>query len=938
MKFSRPVIAFVFLNVLGLASVFGAPAPSDAAARFAQPPPDTRILKIIHGWPDKQEAQDQRISKLQTQGFGGVVCNVSFDQYTESEAKWTAFTRAVSETKKAGLAMWLYDERGYPSGNAGGITMRDHPEWEAYGLLVADTETQDGAVALDLPPGKLFLAAAFPVRDGNIDRAKKVDLTAQVRDGKLAWQAPPGSWRVMAITENRLFEGTHADGNLHAKIPYINLLRPEPTARFLEVTHDAYAKRLGRDLGQYFLGAFTDEPSLMSLFLKPMPYRPLPWAPNLPVEFQKRRGYALDASVVPALIADAGAAGEKIRHDFWLTVGELVSENFFGQIQTRCRQYNFPSGGHLLMEENIASHVPLYGDFFRCIRRLDAPSIDCLTSLPPEVPWYIARLLASAGELEGRSLVMSETSDHVQRYRPAGDQRPKRVVTEDEIRGTCNRLIVAGVNNITSYYSFADLTDEQLQRLNAWVGRCCTMLRGGHQVADIAVLYPSESLGTHFVPSRHNTHEASAANRIQHLYRAAADSLFASQRDFTFVDGRALAEAKVDSGALVHGPLRWRVIVLPGADTLPLAAWENLARFVRSGGVVIALGALPLNSETEFPSPKVQALAKEIFGVSGASASPAATGASPAKEPSSHSNPSGGVGTFLPTGTESLLPLVLTGALDADVTATPGKSPVRVTHRRLENHDVDFVINDSAKPWCGELSCAATGAGDRWDPAPGRTAEPAPATAAKLTLDPYGAAFFRFPAARPPQRRAIAGGALPNLSLRPVARATPTSPHGEFVRAELSPDAAHSTPEAPAWTAAAVLTKGQVDTHLFTQFHYAQPLDLSGAEVLALETWVPDGQKAPCQILVILHEQDGGDFIASSGRSLSVPGRDRSFLPLTRFELAGWSKAKDRDGVLDLRRVSEIRVGWGGYLGAEGEKVQFSLALPQLGSLATKVR
>ncbi len=102
-----------------------------------------------------------------------MVCNVSFDQYLESDAKWSAFARAVNEAKKAGLALWLYDERGYPSGNAGGITLRDHPEWEARGLLVADTETQGGPVTLELPPGKLVLAGAFAVRDGNIDMTRE---------------------------------------------------------------------------------------------------------------------------------------------------------------------------------------------------------------------------------------------------------------------------------------------------------------------------------------------------------------------------------------------------------------------------------------------------------------------------------------------------------------------------------------------------------------------------------------------------------------------------------------------------------------------------------------------------------------------------------------------------------------------------------------------
>ena len=893
------------------------------SACFAQPPPDARIHKIIHSWPDKPAAQDALITKLQKEGFGGVVCNVSFDQYLESEAKWQAFVRAVEAAKKAGMALWLYDERGYPSGNAGSITLRDHPEWEAHGLLIADAESQGQPVELSLPPGQVVLAAAFPVSAGKIDLTKPANLMAQIRDGQLQWQPPAGQWHVMVITESRLFEGTHAEGNFHAKIPYINLLMPEPTARFLEVTHEAYAKRLGDDLGKYFMATFTDEPSLMSLFLRPMPYRPLPWAPNLPVVFKQRRGYELDAALLPALVADAGPAGTKIRYDFWLTVGELVSENYFGQIQTTCRRHNVPSGGHLLMEENITAHVALYGDFFRCIRRLDAPSIDCLTSLPPTVPWYSARLLASAAELEDRPLVMCETSDHSQRYRPAGDKRPKRIVTEDEIRGTCNRLMVSGINDITSYYSFAGLSDAQMVRLNEWVGRCCTMLRGGHQVAEVAVLYPAESLWTKFVPSHRGTGEAQAAAHIESLYHATADNLFAAQRDFTFVDSRALAEAQPEAGLLIHGKLRWRVVVLPGVDTLPMAAWENLARFVRGGGVLIALGNLPLNSESEFPSARVQALGQELFGAN-------------LLERPMHANSAGGAGILLAHGSEGLLPLVLSNALEADVKVSGTKAPIRITHRHVEGREIYFVINDSASSWAGVLSFAAEGPGERWDPATGRMTEAVKADAVNLELGPYGASLFRFAAARPTKKMPVSDGALPGLVLNSTGKTTPSIQHGAKVHAEIVEDPNLSRTNAPVWRATSVLTKGQVDSYLFVSFHYAQLLDLSSADSLVLDTWVPDGQRTPNRWLVILHEEGGGDFIADTGRSLATPGQERTFISLNRFQLAGWSK--DKDGVLDLKRVRDIRIGWGGYFGVEHESVQFSVALPQIGSIVTKMK
>ncbi len=867
------------------------------------------------------------INRFRDLDFGGVVCNVSFDQYLESEPKWQAFVNAVKSARDAGFAMWLYDERGYPSGNAGGITLRDHPEWQAYGLLIADTRSPGGLVTLTLPPGKLILANAFAVKDNRIDLSDKIDLASRIADGALSWQAPSGNWYVMAITESTLYEGTHADSNLYAKIPYINLLMPEPTARFVDVTYDNYAKYLGPDLSQYFMASFTDEPSLMSLFLRPMPYRPLPWSPGFSAEFQKRRGYPLKTENLPALVTNAGPAGAKIRYDYWQTVGDLVSENYFGQIRTRCRQYHIPSGGHLLLEEGIVGHVTLYGDFFQCIRHLDAPSIDCLTSIPAEVPWYVARLLSSAGELEGRPLIMSETSDHSQVYRPQGDQRSKQVVTEAQIRGTCNRLIVSGVNCITSYYSFAELKDDQYRRLNQWVGRCCASLRGGHQVIDIAVVYPTETLWTRFEPSRHWTSGAKDALAIEKIYRNISESLFTSQRDFTFIDSQAIQDATAQDSAFIHGPLKWRVIILPGVDTLPQAAWDKLARFVQQGGVLIALGALPANNETEFPSRRIKALAREIFGQSAPDTLPGHT-------PQCHINDRGGVGLFLPNGLEGMVPQLLNQLLEPDTRVSPAQSPIRVTHRRIDDHDIYFTINDSDQPWQGELTFAATGPGEHWNPATGALESSLSANSVSLKLESYGAAIFRFTSARAPKRYPLSQDSMPTITLKSLPQTKPTMGHGEFVKAQLTSDINRVSDNASVWQAAATLTKSDVDTHLFLVFHYDQPLDLSDADCLAIDTHIPENQATPSQILVIIHETGGGDFLASSGRSMSQSGWDRTYLPIASFNLAGWSK--DANGLLDLDKIADIRVGWGGYFGKENESIQFSTTQPRSGVITGK--
>jgi hypothetical protein len=120
---------------------------------------------------------------------------------------------------------------------------------------------------------------------------------------------------------------------------------------------------------------------------------------------------------------------------------------------------------------------------------------------------------------------------------------------------------------------------------------------------------------------------------------------------------------------------------------------------------------------------------------------------------------------------------------------------------------------------------------------------------------------------------------------------------------------------------------------MFVRFLYPEPLDLAETECLIVDAWVPAGQQTGTRLLVIVQERDGGDFLADTGCSLGATGHHRVFVPINRLQLAGWSQ--DNDGELDLRRVSEVRIGWGGYTGTEGERVEFSVALPHTGSIAT---
>ncbi len=891
------------------------PLPSEdrpLAERFAAPPASARILRIIHAQRDNPAEQDRQLRTLAAQGFGGFAGNVAFDGYVDDETKWPAFLRGVRLAKAAGMSLWLYDECGYPSGSARDLTLRGHPEWAARGLLVADTNTSGGAVSLALPPGQLVLAAALPRRDGIIMLDESRDLRTSIHDGQLLWQAPPGDWFVVAMTDDLIYEGTHAAISLAFKKPCIDLLTPEPTGRFLEVTHERYAERLGPDLGDYFVSTFTDEPSLQNLWFRPMPYRVLPWSLTIEREFRERRGKEL-RPLLPALVAEAGPAGTRARCDFWNTVGGLVSENYFGQIQSWCHKHNILSGGHLLMEESLVGHVPLYGHFFRCLRRLDAPSIDCLTSLPPQVPWHVARMIGSAADLEGRTVTMCEVSDHSQRYRREGDTRPVRIVTEDEIRGTCNRLVWGGINTLTSYYAFQDLTDEQLRRINTHVGRCQTMLRGGHQVTDIAVLYPIESVWPVFIPSHRGATDQPAAHRIESVFDGVSSALYAANRDFAYVDSQALCEAEVADDALAVGDSRWRVLVLPAVDTLPRQAWENVVAFWRRGGVVIAIGTRPANSEREFPSPQVKEIARELFGTKDA--------------PCVVTNSAGGTGVLLPTGMISLVPRVVDSLFEPAATCTEEKSPIKVTCRRIDEHDVYFAINDSDAVWEGEIQFCGRGVSEQWDPASGTMTPVTDGRQVPLRLGAYDAMLYRSATANVSRR--LGGTVDDSFSMNCESLPETLEPavsQGQFVQSELTGD------DSSGWRAAATLTKGQVDTFLFLSFRYAQSLDLTQCEGLAIEASVPPDQDTAAELLVFLNTTDGDRFLGRTGRYLNSAGSRPAYAMFSQFKPFG-----DTRGELDLSRIASISVGWGGYFGTEGEQITFTARPPAAWSFYPRI-
>ncbi len=592
---------------------------------FRSPGPGARPLQIVHGMDvfvgrdgaPGLEGIDRTLRLLKDRGIGGIVTNVSFRGYMKDPAQWNILRHGITVARALGLVVWIYDEEGYPSGAAGGLVLEGHPALEARGLACVTIPTVGpAAVAVDPPDCFLRLVGASA-----FGGSSTIDLSANVDGaGRLRADLPAGSWTVQYFFEKPAYEGTHAQGNVHASRRYINVLEPDAVRRFIEVTHDAYERELGKDLGgaQAF---FTDEPSLMTSYIWPLPPNiegkvriqdPLAskdrspmvaWSRRFPEEFRRRKGYDL-VPCLPDLFADRSPRSRVVREDYREVVGELFAETYFGLIGDWCEARGLQSSGHVLVEENVLWHAVFLGDLFTLIRRMSYPGIDMLDSDPRSIlatdGFMVPKQVSSAAHLAGRPFVMSETSDWFQR-------NEGRAATPAEMRGTTNLQYLLGVTTITSYHDWAGRGAEYAAFLDH-AARLHVLLTAGRHDARVGVLYPIRAAAGLYVPHASPPLPATQQPTLRAVVAGWTDTcrvLLTNQVDFDCIDERALNEGSLGKGALKAGAESYQVIVIPPTDRLSDASLAKLARMLDAGGRVVMVqdpavpvpGGLPASRE-----------------------------------------------------------------------------------------------------------------------------------------------------------------------------------------------------------------------------------------------------------------------------------------------------------------------------------------------------
>ena len=526
---------------------------------------------------------------VEKDGYGGCAIlpfGKDFKPEYLSDKYFSLYGAIIEEARKLDARMSLYDEYGFPSGSMGAINadgvprfMNKYPDATIKRLDKIEYEVPSGTrIRKPLPEGKLMAAVAMDTLSG-----KRLSLKTHIHSGELDWRAPKGAWKV-------LFFVCVKDGD-----PNVDYLNPEAVKLFVKETHQAYYEKFSKDFGKTIIQTFFDEPTL---------YRAQGrmWTEKFNEKFKARYGYSPEL-LYPALWYNIGEETQSARNRLFGLRATLYAEGFMKTIQEWASAHGIHSTGHQDQEE-IQNPVSVSGDLMLCGKYMDMPGIDKIGGNRPAESYY--KIISSSAYNWDKRQVMSET------FGAMGNLKVKELyhIAMEQYTKGINTLIPHAVwyddKNVTFLPELSwrnELYRDSLPAFNLFLTRLNYVLQQeGKHVADIAVIYPIESLqGEHVLDGALGYYEGGI--RIPntdyiHISTLLTDTL---GRDFTYIHPEVLSTKCEIQNGLLHlnnhiNKETFRLVIVPGMKTISLANLQKIETFYKTGGNVIFTTQLPEKS------------------------------------------------------------------------------------------------------------------------------------------------------------------------------------------------------------------------------------------------------------------------------------------------------------------------------------------------------
>ncbi len=450
-----------------------------------------------------------------------------------------------------------------------------------------------GAVHWDLFPvlvdaGHVAAVVAAPLDSEGQPRLDATRLlTRQLRHARLQWQPPRGRWRVYVFIS----------------APTRQTVK-RPTLGMEGLVIDHFSRRAMRwfleAAGEQVLGglagaARVPAPPFTSVFCDSLEVFGADWTPEFLPEFRRRRGYDL-RPFLPALAeAQAGAETAAIRHDYHLTLSDLILDNFFAQLPAWSR----PRG----MTARMQAHGAM-GDVMRGYGHADIPEGESGEYADRyRVDIGHRRLASSAGHLYNKPVISCESYTWL--------RMPRFLVSLEMMKAASDAQFLDGINQVVNQgYSYSPpqagqpgwvwYASTMVNHNNIWwrhyryladyLQRVSAVLQQGRAVNPICVYVPLSDIYAHY--------GAGSLLMDQEIQQKLGNRNLLALRqagyDFDFVNDDALRRlARTGDGELRIGTARYQAAIVPAIEFMPPESLARLAELARAGGSLIFIGRLP---------------------------------------------------------------------------------------------------------------------------------------------------------------------------------------------------------------------------------------------------------------------------------------------------------------------------------------------------------